>query len=66
MTGSVYTATGGTKGDVTLNPDGHSFTYTPRAGEIGTDTITVSVTDATNAHFTDVRTDQRLSFGRLA
>ena len=46
----VYSATDGAKGTVTLNPDGHSFTYTPKTGETGTDTITVSVTDATNAH----------------
>ena len=62
----VYTATGGTKGDVTLNPDGHSFTYTPRAGEIGTDTITVSVTDATNAHIHGTSgLINALSFGRF-
>ena len=46
----VYSATDGAKGTVVLNPDGHSFTYTPRVGETGTDTLTITANDATNAH----------------
>lgn len=46
----VYTATNGAKGTVALNPDGHSFTYTPKAGEIGFDTLTVTANDATTDH----------------
>ena len=46
----VYTATDGAKGRVTLNPDGHSFTYDPGAGATGADTFTVTATDATNFH----------------
>ncbi|BBY47277.1 hypothetical protein MARA_07450 [Mycolicibacterium arabiense] len=45
-----YYATGGTKGSVALNADGHTFTYTPRAGQTGTDTVTVTVDDSTNPH----------------
>lgn len=40
-----YTATGGAKGDVVLNPDGHSFTYTPHDGATGTDTVTITASD---------------------
>jgi len=46
----VYSATDGAKGTVALNPDGHSFTYTPNVGETGTDTLTITANDATNAH----------------
>lgn len=46
----VYSAISATKGIVTLNPDGYSFTYDPNAGATGTDTFTVRVTDRTYAH----------------
>lgn len=46
----LYSATDGAKGSVTLNPDGHSFTYTPKAGETGTDTVTISASDDTSPH----------------
>lgn len=46
----VYSATGGTKGTVALNPDGHSFTYTPNTGQVGTDTLTITASDATTDH----------------
>lgn len=46
----VYSVTGGTKGVVTLNQDGHSVTYDPGAGAAGTDTFTVRVTDKTATH----------------
>ncbi|WP_435021367.1 Ig-like domain-containing protein [Tundrisphaera sp. TA3] len=38
---------GPTGGTLTLNPDG-SFTYTPNAGFVGTDTFTYRATDGTN------------------
>jgi VCBS repeat-containing protein len=37
--------TSGDKGTVSLNPDGHSFTYTPKPGATGTDTVTVTATE---------------------
>jgi VCBS repeat-containing protein len=46
----VYSASDGVKGAVSLNADGHSFTYTPDAGQTGTDTVAVTATDETNAH----------------
>ena len=46
----VYSATDGAKGTVALNPDGHSFTYTPKIGQTGTDTLTITANDATNTH----------------
>jgi VCBS repeat-containing protein len=46
----VYSATDGNKGNVTLNADGHSFTYKPDAGQTGTDTIAITATDDTNPH----------------
>jgi len=46
----VYSANNGSKGAVSLNADGHSFTYDPTAGASGTDSITITATDATNAH----------------
>jgi VCBS repeat-containing protein len=45
-----YSATNGAKGAVALNADGHSFTYTPTAGQTGTDTVTITATDPSITH----------------
>jgi large repetitive protein len=42
----TYTATNGSQGTVALDPDGHTLTYRPGAGATGTDTFTVTATDA--------------------
>ncbi|MGE2723808.1 Ig-like domain-containing protein [Mycolicibacterium pulveris] len=46
----VYSARTPAKGSLTLNADGHSFTYDPDEGATGTDTITISASDATYPH----------------
>ena len=46
----MYSATDGNKGNVLFNADGHSFTYVPHEGQIGTDTVAITATDATNPH----------------
>ena len=62
----VYTAAGGAKGDVTLNADGHTLTYTPHAGETGSDRFTVTASDATEPHIHGVSgLINALSFGLL-
>ncbi len=62
----VYSATDGNKGTVTLNADGHSFTYTPDAGQTGTDTIAITATDDTNPHIHGLPgLINALTFGRI-
>jgi VCBS repeat-containing protein len=62
----VYSATDGNKGTITLNADGHSFTYTPDAGQTGIDTVAITATDATNDHIHGVSgLINALSFGLL-
>lgn len=46
----VYTATGATKGTLVAGADGRSFTYDPNPGATGTDTITITASDAANGH----------------
>ena len=45
-----YTATGAVKGTLTPGADGHSFTYDPTNGATGTDTVTITASDATDVH----------------
>ncbi|WP_407665396.1 Ig-like domain-containing protein [Mycolicibacterium stellerae] len=62
-----YTATtNGDKGTVAVNADGHTLTYTPKPGATGTDTVTVTASDATTPHIHGLPgLINALSFGRL-
>lgn len=57
----TYTATNGAHGTVTVDrsgdADGSTFTYTPDAGYVGTDTFTITASDAGNGgHLVDLFT----------